>query len=672
MLPVVETVWSGPLRDTPVDEHEQRQCGEFDDLKTTAQYDVGLQAVTRIEGANTDVTTVTYDGFGRMQSMLKPPVGHSPEAGAEPLASLLVEYHLPDETGRNVSLLVSKTQDGEDSYANEYHETYAFVDGLGRTVVTLSEADPAKDGFDYVAEGLTDYDQKGAARRKYLAWEFSGNPAQYDLSKPTTSAYGQQRYDAFGRAVETIGLDGTITLRTKYHALSADAWDAEDIGPGIHQGTYASAAKDGHGRVVVTTERVRAATGPIEVRNVRFAYLPTGEVTSITRDRSQCVKPNDCTAPTDAVVRTIGYDSLGRMTTNEDPNTGTWRYVYNAAGDLVGTSDARGCGANYAYDNVGRLISEDYSPCEDHHEPYVSDDPEVTYVYDEPGSSGLNYSIGRLVAVEDRGARTKTRYDIRGRVSEVKRSVNNPDGSTNEQWFSKTTEYDAADRPRLEGTGATVVPTSVTTSYTKRGAVDKVKAGDKDLVSHVKRDADGLVTEIAYGDGLQTTTGFDYDDLRRLRNLTTYRAQPSAKMLLQDEQYLYDRVGNPVEIRDWRSENEWDPGFKPVSRKMVYDDLLWGGVSRQISAWTAVLLHPTADGSCLARRSAHAGRSGSRPAGEVPNVFPCSRTITAEALRMASHGTTKRVCSPPASRGGRQPSIGGSLVQGFLRHSAGA
>ena len=44
-------------------------------------------------------------------------------------------------------------------------------------------------------------------------------------------------------------------------------------------------------------------------------------------------------------------------------------------------------------------------------------------------------------------------------------------------------------------------------------------------------------------------------------------------MLLQDEQYLYDRVGNPVEIRDWRSENEWGPGSKPVSRKMVYDDL---------------------------------------------------------------------------------------------------
>ena len=163
----------------------------------------------------------------------------------------------------------------------------------------------------------------------------------------------------------------------------------------------------------------------------------------------------------------------------------------------------------------------------------MADELEVTYLYDEPGSDGLNYSIGRLVAVQDRGARTKTRYDIRGRVTEVKRSVNNPDGSPNEQWFSKPTEYDAADRPTLEGTGATVEEASVTTRYTRRGAVDKVDTGDKDMVSSVKRDADGLVTEITYGAGLQTTTGFDYDDLRRLRNLTTYRAQPSDKMLLQ-------------------------------------------------------------------------------------------------------------------------------------------
>jgi len=101
------------------------------------------------------------------------------------------------------------------------------------------------------------------------------------------------------------------------------------------------------------------------------------------------------------------------------------------------------------------------------------------------------------------------------------------------------------------------------------------------LVDHVTRDADGLVKEIQYGDAADTTTAFSYDDLRRLRNLTTYRSSQSGwtngeqtqQMLLQDEQFTYDRVGNPVEVRDWRDPEEWPTGAKPVTRKMQYDDL---------------------------------------------------------------------------------------------------
>ncbi len=35
-----------------------------------------------------------------------------------------------------------------------------------------------------------------------------------------------------------------------------------------------------------------------------------------------------------------------------------------AAGDLVATSDARGCGQNFFYDGAGRILGEDYVPCE--------------------------------------------------------------------------------------------------------------------------------------------------------------------------------------------------------------------------------------------------------------------------------------------------------------------
>ena len=44
-------------------------------------------------------------------------------------------------------------------------------------------------------------------------------------------------------------------------------------------------------------------------------------------------------------------------------------------------------------------------------------------------------------------------------------------------------------------------------------------------------------------------------------------------MLLQDEDFAYDVVGNPTEIRDWRIPEEWPAGAKPVTRKVEYDDL---------------------------------------------------------------------------------------------------
>jgi RHS repeat-associated protein len=334
--------------------------------------------------------------------------------------------------------------------------------------------------------------------------------------------------------------------------------------------------------------------GDIEVRHVEMTYLPTGEPLSITRRRGA-----------DTYTRTMQYDSLGRMTVNLEPTGGAngWRYLYDQAGDLVATSDPRGCGVNFAYDRGGRLLSEDYSPCGS----YQGDDhtslAEVVYEYDDwveptafsdasdpsfvPGQDCrlTNYTLGRLVAVTDRAQRSITCYDGRGRTVEVAKQLKDPSGNLAGRWYDRRAKYDGVDRPKIESTGAQLLVggqiSQVETSYTERGKVDQVTSSYGMLVDHVTRDADGLVKEIQYGDAADTTTGFTYDDLRRLRNLTTFRSNQSGwtngehtqQMLLQDEQFTYDRVGNPVEVRDWRDPEEWPTGAKPVTRKLQYDDL---------------------------------------------------------------------------------------------------
>jgi YD repeat-containing protein len=148
------------------------------------------------------------------------------------------------------------------------------------------------------------------------------------------------------------------------------------------------------------------------------------------------------------------YDSHGRMVVNVEPNTtdnyvtfntvdlrtttGTtkpWRYAYNALGELLGTSDARGCGQNFHYDQVGRLLAEEYSPCQEHHTDYTAignlstpdtaTGAEVYYLYDQqtasaamPASCNSSYLKGRTVAVFDKASATKSIYDARGRVTQ--------------------------------------------------------------------------------------------------------------------------------------------------------------------------------------------------------------------------------------------------------------
>ena len=221
----------------------------------------------------------------------------------------------------------------------------------------------------------------------------------------------------------------------------------------------------------------------------------------------------------------------------------------------------------------------------------------------------------------DRGASKWKNFDGRGRAARGFNRVVKPGSvedwasaewdaryakaaTTNElhdgDWFQVAFAFDAADRQVSSTTGATVADllgqggeTRVETQYTARGTVKTVAGSYGALVNKIVRTADGLLTDIEYGDIARTTTSFNYDLRRRLSSVQTYRgpaelwSDPNAyspgpapngspssfQILLQDEEFTYDVVNNPVEIRDWRIADEWPVGAKPVTKKVQYDDL---------------------------------------------------------------------------------------------------
>ena len=489
---------------------------------------------------------------------------------------------------------------------------------MGRTLVTLAQADlAAGDGGAWVVQGLTDYDAKGAPRRAFRPWfwgDEGADPAHYPLSDAVQTSYGRQRYDAFGRAIQSFGLDGAVISRTAHRPLCTDVWDAADIGPGPHQGTFASACQDGLGRAIRATERI-AVQGKLEERHTLSSFLPSGEVVAVTRRRGSDTASD--------VTRWMRYDSLGRMVLNVEPNTSTgftatpvldgpvpatlhaWRYAYDYAGELVGTSDARGCGSNYHYDQAGRLVAEDYSPCRSHHDPYSAPDlttgegTEVFTTYDAyssdeqdalaavgqgfTGSPGL--LLGRVASVRDRGSFVMNQVDCRGRVTAVAKQVAKPTASVGAspvtalaaryapRWYVQRAQFDGADRTVLATTGAAVPQllgkpvagesSAVTVSYSRRGLVTQVGGSYGTLVAAVVKDADGLTSSITLGDLAKTQTAFTYDTRRRLHTVQTLRGPPDC--------WTADPTNPPAHCQNYHPSSDYFSG-KPSTFPLLLQD----------------------------------------------------------------------------------------------------
>ncbi len=605
-------------------------CDQGQELATGADYDRGLGLVTLVTNIQSQPTQVAYDGFGRMVSLTKPDPDSAMASSPHP--SVKIEYFLPPDLTTSpsaparYSIIHTMTQDAADLEDEDYLESYSYVDGMGRTLATLAEAETSGD---WIVSGQLAYDTKGAVQRKFLESYYTGSPMSFPFGATPNTPYGSKGYDTFGRVVFITDLDGTVTLFSNFHALSTDIWDAADLGPGPHQDTYATERKDGHGRTVQTTERFGASE-----RDTFTTYLPTGEPQVISRELA---------GTSEKVTRWMRYDSLGRMVLNVEPNTSNnftddyedlpedlhaWRYAYNDAGDLVGTSDARGCGENFKYDGAGRLYWEDYSPCESHHLAYGAPNQaqwnniEVYYHYDTDPSIITNdtptnyfsstpsaFLKGKLVAVFDKAAINVSKYDGRGRVIGTARRIAKPgifqaslSGRYTEHWFEKDTTYDSADREISTTTGATTSEllgsgsaSEITTTYSNRGTVASAGGSYGTLVASTTRAADGLIEQVVYGDAADTTTDYAYDDRRRLSIVQTYREptddwqsppgnylpapsydsthQPTYQSILQDDELTYDVVGNPTEIHDWRTADEWPDDAKPVHRSFEYDDL---------------------------------------------------------------------------------------------------
>ncbi len=586
----------------------QAPCGERA-LTTLLFVDRGIEATAMTVAPTGATTTTQFDGFGRPTSLWRPPLSST--------ASVLIDYVDPVGSPARVR---TTTAFGPASF--QVHTTWRVIDGFGQSILQLDEADrSAGDEGDWIVSGLPDRDALGRVVRSYLPGFYTGDPAVYSLARSTSATFRQTDYDNFGHVNAVHDVDGKIVARSRYRGLAVDSSDEQQLAVGLKTTTY----RDGHGRVV----RVRRDLQK-DFRQVDVAYQATGEIASVTQSHQGG-------AP---VVRWMQYDSFGRMVLNAEPNTSTgfspdptqasgmkaWRYVYDDAGELVATSDARGCGENFYYDAGGRLVAEDFSPClrsqPDYSPPAVvdgnvvgPDGSETFNVYDapEPGQT-TDYGgwpvllLGHLSATTDRATHTRFAYDIRGRTTGIARQIAKPGPvdpiAANRYaptWYRKAARYDDADRETLVSTGADVPAlmgsdgqSLVAAFYSARGVVSGVWGSYGTLLEGQQLDADGFLRQQRFGDKAKTHADFTPDLRRRLGSGSVTRTAPqlwsdpvthgyrppggtdssTLQTALASNVYDYDpATGELRTIIDSRISGEWPTGAKPVRRGMVYNEL---------------------------------------------------------------------------------------------------
>src|SRR5262249_42507420 len=110
-------------------------------------------------------------------------------------------------------------------------------------------------------------------------------------------------------------------------------------------------------------------------------------------------------------TRQFSYNSLSQLLTASNPESGTITYAYDANGNVITKTDARGITTNHYYDQLNRITGKNYT----------DGTFGAGYTYDQTGVWGVQATntVGRLVlAYDGHFAATLFSYDVMGRLNE--------------------------------------------------------------------------------------------------------------------------------------------------------------------------------------------------------------------------------------------------------------
>ncbi len=576
-------------------------------LSFQAEYDVGFGVMTASLDFNSNRTDYAYDGFGRLTSTIKPG-----DSALLPTAEYVYALAVPVPFWQGATVktgvvnyvenrLLDRPTGPASGKRDRYLLSRQFSDGLGRALMTRSEAEPApgQESPRVVVSGAVLYN----ARQKpfsNLNPFFTANTGSLDqlldfenIESPgwtgmfhqdgalvalnlTAAHRSQTEYDAMLRAVRSINPDGSF-VRTEFEPHLVRNFDENDTATNSpYFNTPIVRVSDGLGRLIRVDETAKLNDDGTPAANAQTWS------TSYQYDLNNCLTQ---IIDSQNNVKTLRYDGLKRKTSMNDPDAGISTNVYDKASNLLQTTDAKSQRVTYTYDGVNRMLTEDYDD-ENSAEFSYHRTPDISFHYDVPpgpidqgnGSRATARNTrGMLAWVDDTSGQEHTSYDNRGRAEWTVKRVPDPvlNSNLNAQAailvaYKTALQYDSMDRPtRL------IYPDNdeVSYAYNARGLLDSINGGPSGhILAGIGYLPSAQQERVEFGNGVRTT--YEYDSRLRLKHLLTVTKPDTLNQQLIHFAYDLDGVSNVRSIEDLRPES-LVPANDPRrnTQRFLYDDL---------------------------------------------------------------------------------------------------
>jgi RHS repeat-associated protein len=371
------------------------------------------------------------------------------------------------------------------------------LDGLGRVHISQRRQGQGAIAYDSVE---TDYDSLGRPYRVSMPYSAGAGVAGGSTFTTTT-------YDALNRSTQvTDGGGGTVS----YSYTKNDVLVTVGPAPGGENTKRRQLEYDALGRLTSVCE-ITSATGSGSCAQntsatgyrTSYAYNALNNLTAVTQNAQG--------SPTQS--RSYGYDMLGRLTSQSNPESGTATYAYDSDstghctgpynGDPVMRKDAVQNYTCYAYDALHRVTSITYPSGS-----YAGVTAAKHFVYDSATVNGqtMQFAKARLAEAYTGSPSSKITdlgfsYSPRGEVADVYESTPNSGG-----YYHVAGSYWENGLPKqLSGVG---LPT-LTYTPEGEGRLNTVSGGTQNPVSGTSYNVFGLPFAIIFGSGDSDIFGYD-------------------------------------------------------------------------------------------------------------------------------------------------------------------